>query len=139
MKQANKVMMTKEVNENIVVGDNSMSAYQEIAPGFDYAYDKQAEKAGIVDTRLNVFFPTVPLNGWRGRELAETVLGVRDASVWKLDWSLIVDARTLQELPGFDSQNQEIVDAFEGEVFIHVVRVDPNYGAHIRIINIKED
>lgn len=102
-----------------------------VAEGFTREWTKERE--GVRDEAGN-FYPTVPLNGWRARSLAENVLGVRSAGEWYLGRAVVVSARILKALPGFDRRNQDIVDGFEGNVMIQVVVDDPSYGLHIRII-----
>ncbi len=102
-----------------------------VAKGFTRIWTN--ERVGVEDQQGN-FFPTVPLNGWRARNLAEQVLGKRSEGEWYIDRAMVVDAEILKKLPGFDSKNQAIVDSFEGQVMIHVVIDEPSYGKHIRII-----
>lgn len=101
------------------------------ADGFTRAYD--GEQVGVVNEH-GEFFKTVPLNGWRARNLAEEMFGRREAAEMYIGRTFITLAKVLQELPGWDGRNQAIVNSFEGAVYVHVVVYDPGYGHYIRII-----
>jgi hypothetical protein len=77
--------------------------------------------------------PVIPLNGWRGRNLAELVFGERNDGHWALGVSKLVRVKDLLELPDWDGANERHLKEFSGVVAIEVVIVDPGYGVYIHI------
>lgn len=108
--------------------------------GFQYAdnilhaYNNETKKSGVVSSITGEFFPTVPLNGWRARNLAEEVFGKREAGELHLGRAFMTTAAVIQGLPDFDGGNQAIVNSYQGVVIVEVVIYDPGYGVHIRIL-----
>jgi hypothetical protein len=120
----------KQVDEHIRI-ERASSLHGEVAEGYQVAYDAESEMAGVVID--NTFYPTLPLNGHRGRDLAEGVFGNRSVDEWRLNRSVVVEAELIKKLPAFDSYNQRYADSFTGAVLVSVVYHIPGYGAHIRI------
>lgn len=77
--------------------------------------------------------PVLPLDGWRGRNLAEVVFGSRDAGLWELGTIKLVKAKDLQALSGWDGCNTDYLANFNGIVIMEVVAVDHSYARFIRI------
>lgn len=75
----------------------------------------------------------VPLNGYRARNLAEQILGERDAGLWTLGTAKLVRAEDLLNLPDWDGRNEDYLKTFTGVVSIEVIAVDPGYGKYIRV------
>lgn len=123
-----KTVANKKVNENIEMYTEKWMTAGEVADGYTAAYDNEEQKGGVVygDT----FYPTLPLNMTRIRELSYALQGT--------SWSTIggvveVDAQVVKDLTGFDSKNQAFADSFEGTVMVSVVRTVPSYGVHVRV------
>lgn len=120
----------KQVDEHVRI-ERASSLHGETAEGFRVAYDAESEMAGVVID--DMFYPTLPLNGHRGRDLAEAVFGVRSVDEWRLNRSAVVEAELIKKLPAFDSYNQRYADSFTGAVLVSVVYRIPGYGVHIRL------
>jgi hypothetical protein len=122
----------------IVINEKQTEFYKqagfEYASGMVEAFDHDHQRKGVVNMETQEFFPTVPLNGWRSRNLAEEVFGIRKANELWVGRTFMVPAKVLQELPDFDSGNQAIVNEFTGVVAVQVAKVDPSYGVHIRMM-----
>jgi len=104
-----------------------------VAEGFRSAYNCETKTKGVVD-EVGEFHITLPLNGWRGRDLAEKVIGVRDDGEWTLGRALIVDTHVLQDLPGFDGRYVDYLNSLSEVSRVAVLRVaivEPSYGVHI--------
>lgn len=110
----------------------------QIEEGFSLAFDHDVQLKGVVNNETQLFHATLPLNGWRSRNLAEEVLGERDGSLWTLGHTMVVSLAVLRNLPGFDQKYYDMLKTLE-EVLgakmgvIRVVEVDPGYGCHITL------
>lgn len=104
-----------------------------MADGFRSAYNCGTKTKGVVDEDGN-FFRTLPLDGWRSRNLAEAITGIRDQQQLTAGYTKIVTTSTIQDLPGFDGGNTDYVNEVANKhviVYMQVVEVDPSYGCHI--------
>jgi hypothetical protein len=102
--------------------------------GFAPAYDHDRQLKGVIHPNGD-FKMTFPLNGHRARNLAEEVLGERDASLWTIGKCMVVSVDVLKELPGFDQKYYDMFDSMKalGAIItvVRVVEIDPGYGCHI--------
>lgn len=107
-----------------------------VAEGFRSAYNCETKTRGVVEERTGKYHMTLPINGWRGRDLAEMALGVRDTSEWHVGRALIIDINVLRNLPGFDGRYVDYLDEvakINRVVTMKVAVVDPTYGVHVVI------
>jgi hypothetical protein len=140
IKQWELVNMTEQTTGIKVYDKAQREAYgQKVAEGWNVAWNFDTKRKGAVDKEGN-FYHTLPLNGWRERNLAEEVTGERDGSIWREPGkTMIVDLKTLQELPGFDQFYYDFLAdlAFASKVArIEVIEVDPGYGSHIAVMHV---
>lgn len=108
-----------------------------VAPGYKEAWDFDKQRKMVQDSK-GVLHYTLPLNGWRARELAKTVIGERDSALWYDPGKVVVvPTKHLQALPNFDQFYVDYLnDLAEREpvVIIQVVVVEPSYGVHIIVL-----
>lgn len=108
-----------------------------VAPGYKEAWDFDKQRKMVQDSQ-GVLHYTLPLNGWRERDLANAVIGVRDGSIWRDPGKVVVVAiKHLLALPNFDQFYVDYLnDLAERErvVIIQVVVEEPSYGSHIVIL-----
>ena len=77
---------------------------------------------------------TIPLSGWRTRELALVVFGNKAAEVKFVEGlQITVDAQVIRNLPDFDKANQAHADSFSGPVLVTVEQMATDYGSHISL------
>jgi hypothetical protein len=103
--------------------------------GFQEAWDTEGKRKGVVYGHNQRYEATYPLNGWRMRNLAEAVFGEREASRLELGLCFITTVNVLKDLPGFDQYHYDRLNELKWlYVIVHVVMLDPGYGAHIRVL-----
>jgi hypothetical protein len=130
--------MTEQTTGIKVYESSIRQAYGiKVAEGYKEAWNYDTKRKGVMDSAGN-FHYTLPLNGWRERNLAEAVSGERDGNMWREPGkTMLVSIHHLLELPGFDQFYYDtLTDLYyvAKVVRIEVVVVDPSYGSHIIVL-----
>lgn len=97
------------------------------------ASETGGKTTGIKNVATGEEVQVLPLNGWRGRNLAYTLFGERDAGMWSLGVSKLVKVKELKELPEWDGANTAHLQKFSGVVCVEVVCVNAGYGSYIEV------